>query len=55
MSNEESMAIPSDANMASLSNIGDTNEGIDASISELIAMLRCRLASVVRIQSSTLA
>ena len=50
---EESTAIPSDANTESLRNIKDTDEGSDASISELIATLRCLLAGVVRVQSWT--
>ena len=48
--NKESIAITSDVNLASLRNIEDTNEGIDVSISELIATLRCRLTGVVRVQ-----
>ena len=40
MSNKEIMAIPSDANLASLRNIDDTDGGSDASISELIATLK---------------
>ena len=47
MRNEESMAILSDENLLSLRNIDDTDEGSDASISERIAALRCRLAGVV--------
>ena len=50
VSNKESMAILSDANLASLRKIKDTDEGSDARISELIATPSCRLACVVQFQ-----
>ena len=53
MSNEESIAIPSDENIAPFRNIDEINDGSEASMSELIATLSCQLVSVVRIQSCT--
>ena len=53
MSNKESMAIPSDANIASFRNIEEINYGSKASISELIATLSFRFVGVVRIQLCT--
>ena len=53
MSNEEIMAIPSDANLVSFRNIKEINEGIKSSMSELIAALSCWLVGVVRVQLCT--
>ena len=53
MSNEESIAIPSDKNLSSFRNIEEVNDGIVARISEMIAMLSFRLAGVVCVQEST--
>ena len=41
MSNEESISIPSDVNLASFRNIKEIDEGSEASMSELIATLSC--------------
>ena len=51
--NKENIAIPSDTNIVSLSNIEDIDDGSDASISELIATLSFRLADEVQDQSWT--
>ena len=53
MINKESIVIPSDVNLASLSNIEDIDNGSDARIWEIIATLSFRLAGVVNIQSWT--
>ena len=45
------MAIPSDSNLALLSNIKDTDRGIDASMSSLNATMLLLLACVVCVQS----
>ena len=50
MSSKESMAIPSEENLASLSNIEDTDEGRDASIPELMSMHRFLIAGVFCVQ-----
>ena len=54
MSNEESIAIPSDANLASFRNIEEIDEGSEASMSELITTLSCWLVGVVCVQLCTL-
>ena len=51
VSNEEIIAIMSDANLASLRNIKDIDDRSKAIISELIATLCCWLAGVVYVQS----
>ena len=53
MINEEIIAIPSDTNLESLRNIEEIDEGSEASMSELIATLSCRLVGVVCVQSCT--
>ena len=53
VSNEESIEIPSDVNIASLRNIEEIYEGSKASMSELIATLSCRLVGVVCVQLFT--
>ena len=53
MSNEERMAIPSDANLVSFRNIKEIDEGSKAIMLELIATLSCRLVGVVYVQSCT--
>ena len=50
MINEEIIVIPSDVNIASLRNIKDIYDGSKSSISEIIATLSFRLASVVYVQ-----
>ena len=50
MSNEEIIAIPSDANLASFRNIEEIDDRSKDSMSELIATLSCRLAGVVHVQ-----
>ena len=44
------MAISSDANMTSLSNINDTERGSDVKMMALIATLICLLAGVLCVQ-----
>ena len=51
MINEGSMAILSDMNLASLRNIEDTDGRSNESISDMIATLRCLIASEVHVQS----
>ena len=53
VSNDESIAILSDANLAPLRNIDEINEGREASMSEQIATLSCQLIGVVCVQSCT--
>ena len=53
MSNDESIAIPSDSNIASFRNIKEIDDGSKASISELIATLSCRFYDVVCVHSCT--
>ena len=48
--NKESIAIPSDANLAPFRNIEDIDDRSESIISELIATLSCRLAGVVGLQ-----
>ena len=52
-SNEEIIAIPSDANLAPFRNIEEIYYGIKARISELIATLSFRIAGVLCVQSCT--
>ena len=54
MSNEESIAIPSDKKLSSFRNTEEVNDGIEASISEIIVMLSFWLAGVVCVKSCTL-
>ena len=51
MRKKEIMVILSDTNLALLKKIEDTDGGSNANISDLIVMLRCLLAGVVRVQS----
>ena len=53
VSNKEIIATSSDANLVSFRNIKDIYQINNASISELIKILSCRLAGVVRFQSCT--
>ena len=53
MSNKKSIAIPSDANLASFRNTEGIDDGSEDIISEVIATLSCRIASVVRVQLCT--
>ena len=53
VSNDERIEILSDANLASLRNIDEIDDGSEASMSELIATLSCLLVGVVCFQSCT--
>ena len=53
VNNKESIAIPSDANLASFRNIKEINDGSKGSILELITTFCCRIASMVCVQSCT--
>ena len=53
MSNKESIAIPFDKNIAPFSKIEEIDEGSEASMSEMIVTLSCRLVGVVYVQSCT--
>ena len=47
---DDSIAIPSDANLASLRNIDDIYEGSEAIMSELMATLSCLVVGVICVQ-----
>ena len=51
MIKDYSIAIPSDANIASLRNIDEINDGSEASMSELMAALSFLVVGVLFIQS----
>ena len=53
VSNEESILILSDADLASFRNIKKIDEGSKAGMSELIVTLSCQLVSVVSVQLCT--
>ena len=54
MSNEEIIALPYDANLASFKNIEEIDDGSEASISDLIVTLSFRVSGVVRVQWCTI-
>ena len=51
MIKDDSIAIPSDTNIALLRNINEIDDGSEASISKLMAKLSCLVVGVVCVQS----
>ena len=51
MIKDDIIATPSDANLTSLKNIDEINDGSEASMSKLMATLSCLFVGVVCVQS----